>query len=172
MGRRGLDVVLISAESLTRQNPDTPMVVHAQAYITKHSKPVQLQPTSADPVGDVNPKWDYPLSFILHCFSGGSTSHEYLIIDLISTIPDEGLQVIGTSQIPLESFLASAGKGETAAVNYSCPVSTGGCLNFSYNCTGDYRSTAARIGKKAALVLVDVTLQSTIGVGISHLFGE
>ncbi|XP_078150802.1 protein SRC2-like [Carex rostrata] len=171
MGRRGLDIVLISAESLTRLNPGTPMVIHAQAYITKHSKPVQLQPTSADAVGDVNPKWDYPLSFILQCSSRGSTSPESLIIELITKIDDvESLQVIGKSEIPLVSLLASAGKGETAPVNYSCPVSTGGCLNFSYK-LGSYRSTAARIGRKAALIALDVTLESTIGVGVSHLFG-
>ncbi|XP_078150801.1 uncharacterized protein LOC144546148 [Carex rostrata] len=171
MGRRSLDIVLISSKSLTRQNPDTTMIVHAQAYITKHSKPEQLQCTTADPVGDVNPKWDYPLSFNLHCSSGGSTSPESLIIELLTKIPDEEtLQVIGRSEISLVSFLALAGKGETAPVNYSCPVSTGGCLNFSYK-LGSYRSTAAKICRKAALIALDVTLESTIGVGVSNLFG-
>jgi hypothetical protein len=169
MGRRSLDIVLISAESLRRQNPKTPMVVHAQAYITKHSTPVQLQSTTTDPVGDVNPKWNYSLSFNLHCSSGGSTSPESLIIELITEIPDEESLVIGRSEIPLVSFLTSAGKGETSMVNYSCPVSTGGCLNFSYK-LGDYRSTAARICRKVALIALDVTLEHTIGVGISDFF--
>ncbi|XP_078150766.1 protein SRC2-like [Carex rostrata] len=170
MGRRRLDIVLISAESLRRQKPDTPMVVYAQAYITKHSRPVQLQPTTADPVGDVNPKWNYALSFNLRCSSGGSRSPESLIIELMTKIPDEESLMIGRSEIPLVSFLASAGKRETSMVNYSCPVSTGGCLNFSYK-LGDYRSTAARICRKAALIALDVTLESTVGIGgISDLF--
>ncbi|KAF3331385.1 hypothetical protein FCM35_KLT02791 [Carex littledalei] len=94
MGRRSLDIVLMYASSLTRQNHGSRMVVHAQANITNDTMPVQS--TSPDHAGDVNPRWYHHLSFNLQCSSGGSTSPEHLKIDLFNTTPDGSSLLIGS----------------------------------------------------------------------------
>lgn len=174
MGRRGLNILLVSTESLRRQYPGYAMVVHAHVYITNDSTPVQYR--SADCVEDVNPRWDHPVSFSLHCSSGGNTSSEYLIIELCTKMPHDGsCQVIGRSRIPRWC------EGPTGCIDNWWPISTGGHLYFSYN-LGAYDSTATRIDSTAtrigsiassvAMDVLDATLQNIIGVGISDLFGD
>ncbi|XP_078181499.1 protein SRC2-like [Carex rostrata] len=168
MGRRVLDIVLVSASSLTRQYPGFRMVVHAQAYITNDSMPVQY--TSADCFRDVNPRWDHPLRFSLNCSSGGTTSTEYLNIDLFNTMPDGCSWIISSLRIPLLRFLLGASQGATGFINDSWPVSTGGHLYFSYK-LGAYVNRVPRIGSTVSTIGGIVGTVGAIGSTVSTIDG-
>ncbi|KAJ4782028.1 SRC2-like protein [Rhynchospora pubera] len=113
MGKRELEIVLISAESLTRQYPGCRMAVSAGAYITNDNS-VPVQHTSADPVGDVNPRWNETLRFTLRYSSGKSA--EWLYIKLYSTMPDGMFFCFGTVRIPVNDFIAFSSEQATPAL--------------------------------------------------------
>jgi hypothetical protein len=168
MGKRELEVVLVSAQFLRRYT-HFPLIVSARAYIS--SDPGSVKYTRADHFGDVNPRWNQALRFTLSYHSTFSAPQDCLIIELYNKMPNGiSQQEIARFQIPLKDWTAFAGDAATRGrIPISCQLNTGGVLYISYR-LGAYASTASAVfNHPFGKICVSFLTSATGGLISSHI---